>query len=75
VAKKHGPQNPPAPGNGLESATDAAWAVASTRETIISQLYSLPHDGSSEVDQAARQLSLGPGGWLGIDVILSKLQL
>jgi putative transposase len=60
VAKKHRPQNRPGPGNGLESATDAAWAMAATRETIISQPYSLPHGGSSEVDQAARQLSLEP---------------
>jgi putative transposase len=46
--------------NDPESATDTAWAMATAREPIISHLYSLPHVSSSEVDQAARQLSLGP---------------
>jgi putative transposase len=60
VAKKHRQQNPAGPGNEPESATDTAWAMAATRETVISHLYSLPHGSSSEVDQAARQLSLRP---------------
>jgi len=60
VAKKHRQQNPAGPGNEPESATETAWALAATRETVISHLYSLPHNSSSEVDQAARQLSLRP---------------
>jgi putative transposase len=60
VARKHRQQNPAGPGNEPESATDTAWAMAATRETVISHLYSLPHGSSSEVDQAARQLSLRP---------------
>jgi hypothetical protein len=42
---------PAVPGNEPESATDTAWAMAATRETVISHLYSLPHGSSSEVDQ------------------------
>ena len=60
MAKKHRRQDPAIPGNDPESATDTAWAMAATRETVISRLDSLPRSDSSEIDQAARQLSLGP---------------
>ena len=42
MAKKHRQPNPAGPGNEPESATDTAWAMAATRETVISHLYSLP---------------------------------
>jgi hypothetical protein len=62
MGKKHRQQNPASPGNEPESATETAWAMAATRETVISHLYSLPltHRRSStdSLKSCAQSLSI-----------------